>query len=154
MDTVGKVFEKKQEESPGRIWGVPKTSIYEGVEEEVQAALGNMPMGTTRTSNIKGKGEGRYHDICPAPPRVAVLACSRLFGHSRAENVTLPWVNGQARLCTDHGLSLIFRLSQVLLGPPFVRSFTSTANILYFIYIFRTSSRYSRVGCEDSATNF
>ncbi|PBK64589.1 hypothetical protein ARMSODRAFT_962122 [Armillaria solidipes] len=59
VDTVGKVFEKKQEESPGRIWGVPKTSIYEGVEEEVQAALANMPTGITRTSNIKGKGKAR-----------------------------------------------------------------------------------------------
>ncbi len=28
VDTVGKVFEKKQEESPGRIWGVPKGRVF------------------------------------------------------------------------------------------------------------------------------
>lgn len=82
VEVVGSVFEQKERESPGRIWGFPKTSVYEGVDEEVRQdlervqapkrpALGNnatfasasgpdppshnsLPNGTA-----KGKGKGR-----------------------------------------------------------------------------------------------
>ncbi|KAI0345002.1 hypothetical protein BDW22DRAFT_1326233 [Trametopsis cervina] len=39
VDTVGSIFEAKERESPGRIWGLPKNSLYEGIEEEVQREL-------------------------------------------------------------------------------------------------------------------
>lgn len=39
VDTVGAVFEEKQREHPGRIWGFPPESVYAGVDEEVQTAL-------------------------------------------------------------------------------------------------------------------
>ena len=40
VQTVGGVFETKQKENPGRIWGVPLKSVFEGIDEEVRVALG------------------------------------------------------------------------------------------------------------------
>ena len=40
VQAVGGVFDTKQTESPGRIWGVPPKSVFEGVDEEVRIALG------------------------------------------------------------------------------------------------------------------
>ncbi|KIJ63360.1 hypothetical protein HYDPIDRAFT_29612 [Hydnomerulius pinastri MD-312] len=37
--TVGGIFDKKEREFPGRIWGLPKTSIYDGLEEAVRHDL-------------------------------------------------------------------------------------------------------------------
>lgn len=39
VDTVGSIFEQKEMENPGRIYGLPKESIYQGVEEEVNEVL-------------------------------------------------------------------------------------------------------------------
>lgn len=39
VDTVGAVFDEKQRENPGCIWGLPTESIYAEVEEEVRAVL-------------------------------------------------------------------------------------------------------------------
>ncbi|KXN83229.1 Chromatin-remodeling complexes subunit NGG1 [Leucoagaricus sp. SymC.cos] len=39
VDTVGTVFEQKERENSGRIWGLPKESIYQGIEEEAQRLL-------------------------------------------------------------------------------------------------------------------
>lgn len=39
VDTVGGVFDQKQAERPGLMWGFPESSVYEGVDEEVQAML-------------------------------------------------------------------------------------------------------------------
>lgn len=43
VDTVGAVFDEKQHEFPGRIWGLPKESVYLGIEEDVQAQLRASP---------------------------------------------------------------------------------------------------------------
>lgn len=40
VQTVGGVFDTKQRESPGRIWGLPPNDVFEGVDEEVRVALG------------------------------------------------------------------------------------------------------------------
>jgi transcriptional adapter 3 len=39
VDTVGSVFDEKQKENPGRIWGFPPESIYQSVEDEVRMML-------------------------------------------------------------------------------------------------------------------
>ena len=39
VETVGGVFEAKQKEEPGRIWGIPQRSVFEGTDEQVQLAL-------------------------------------------------------------------------------------------------------------------
>jgi len=39
VDSVGAVFEAKELEMPGKLYGVPKRSVFEGVEEEVRAML-------------------------------------------------------------------------------------------------------------------
>ncbi|EKM56075.1 uncharacterized protein PHACADRAFT_196124 [Phanerochaete carnosa HHB-10118-sp] len=39
VDKIGAVFEEKERKNPGRIWGLSHSSIYEGVEEEVQQEL-------------------------------------------------------------------------------------------------------------------
>jgi len=39
VDTVGAIFDEKELENPGRIYGTPKESVYTGVEEEVWASL-------------------------------------------------------------------------------------------------------------------
>lgn len=53
VDTVGKVFEEKQREQPGRIWGFPEKSLFEGVEEEVHALV-----GTVRWTTKEGGAAG------------------------------------------------------------------------------------------------
>lgn len=40
VQAVGGVFDSKQKESLGRIWGLPPGSVFEGVDEEVRIALG------------------------------------------------------------------------------------------------------------------
>ncbi|KAI0093838.1 histone acetyltransferases subunit 3-domain-containing protein [Irpex rosettiformis] len=79
VDAVGKVFEAKERESPGRIYGLPKTSIYEGIDEEVQRELErlgpssrsgpSLGVAQARTNNggapfnSKGKGRARTEDV-------------------------------------------------------------------------------------------
>ncbi|KAF7353839.1 Chromatin-remodeling complexes subunit ngg1 [Mycena venus] len=59
VDTVGDVFETKQRERPGLMWGFPESSVYEGVEQEVQAMLLAQPdLDAERRAN-KGKGKER-----------------------------------------------------------------------------------------------
>lgn len=43
VQTVGGVFETKQRENSGRIWGLPPKSLFEGIDEEVRIALGKAP---------------------------------------------------------------------------------------------------------------
>ena len=90
MDVVGGVFEEKERNQPGRIWGFPPESIYDGVEEEVRAELervappkgagassGSRPASSmnghtqmngrvngvdSRTSTSSSKGKGRAGD--------------------------------------------------------------------------------------------
>lgn len=73
VDNVGSIFEQKERESPGRIWGLPKSSLYEGIEEEVKQELERITVAPTRgrsstatdsrtsngTSHGKGKGKGK-----------------------------------------------------------------------------------------------
>ncbi|KAF8901827.1 histone acetyltransferases subunit 3-domain-containing protein [Mucidula mucida] len=56
VDHVGSVFDQKQETQPGRVWGVPKTSIYEGLEEEVETMLTGRAPAPMVNGNAKGKG--------------------------------------------------------------------------------------------------
>lgn len=39
VDSVGAVFDAKEREIPGRLYGLPKRSVFEGIEEEVRAML-------------------------------------------------------------------------------------------------------------------
>ena len=39
VDSVGAVFDAKEREIPGRLYGLPKRSVFEGIEEELQAML-------------------------------------------------------------------------------------------------------------------
>lgn len=39
VDTVGSIFDQKEAENPGRIYGLPKESVYLGIDEEVNAML-------------------------------------------------------------------------------------------------------------------
>ena len=39
VDNVGAIFDAKEKEMPGRLYGLPKRSVFEGIEEEVQAML-------------------------------------------------------------------------------------------------------------------
>ena len=36
---VGAIFDEKERENPGRIYGLPKESVFQGVDEEVEALL-------------------------------------------------------------------------------------------------------------------
>ncbi len=59
VDTVGSVFEQKEKENPGRIWGLPKESVYKGIEEEVQRLLVNPgPLLIIRDEDILKNGLG------------------------------------------------------------------------------------------------
>ncbi|KAL0577662.1 Transcriptional regulator [Marasmius crinis-equi] len=39
VDEVGGIFEEMERKTPGRIWGIPQRSVYEGLEDEVQEIL-------------------------------------------------------------------------------------------------------------------
>jgi transcriptional adapter 3 len=39
VDDIGSIFEQKEREQPGRIYGLPKESIYKGIDEEIQKLL-------------------------------------------------------------------------------------------------------------------
>ena len=36
VDLIGGVFDQKDKETPGRIWGLPQRSIYDGIEEDIK----------------------------------------------------------------------------------------------------------------------
>ncbi|KAJ7215306.1 histone acetyltransferases subunit 3-domain-containing protein [Mycena haematopus] len=59
VDNVGGVFDQKQREVPGSMWGLPESSVYEGVDEEVRAMLlGQLDLDAEPRAN-KGKGKER-----------------------------------------------------------------------------------------------
>ncbi|KAF9533678.1 histone acetyltransferases subunit 3-domain-containing protein [Crepidotus variabilis] len=39
VDTVGSVFEEKEQEDPGRIYGLPKESVFKGIDEDIEETL-------------------------------------------------------------------------------------------------------------------
>ena len=61
VDSVGAVFDAKEREMPGRLYGLPKRSVFEGIEEEVRAMLA-VPLndcnssinGTMASSSVNG----------------------------------------------------------------------------------------------------
>ncbi|KAK7040265.1 Transcriptional regulator [Paramarasmius palmivorus] len=55
VDTVGGVFDAKERENPGRIWGIPQKSIYEGLEDEVEEILKER-MGLISSSGKEADG--------------------------------------------------------------------------------------------------
>ncbi|KAJ7700809.1 histone acetyltransferases subunit 3-domain-containing protein [Mycena rosella] len=64
VDTVGGVFDLKQLERPGSMWGFPETSVYEGVEDEVRAMLLAQPdLDVERRNKGKGKERGDAMDV-------------------------------------------------------------------------------------------
>ncbi|KAF9009581.1 histone acetyltransferases subunit 3-domain-containing protein [Cyathus striatus] len=65
VDSVGKVFEEKQEESPGRVWGLPKESVFVGVEEEVARLLeGGWGLGNRGGGGgASGSGSGGKREV-------------------------------------------------------------------------------------------
>lgn len=59
VDTVGSIFEQKEKENPGRIWGLPKESVYGGIEEEIQRLLANPgPLHIVQDEDILKNGLG------------------------------------------------------------------------------------------------
>lgn len=56
VDTVGEVFEEKQKESPGRIWGLPKESIYGGIEVDVRRSI-ERSLEAAPSESAQGKGK-------------------------------------------------------------------------------------------------
>ncbi|KAF8801409.1 hypothetical protein BYT27DRAFT_7198185 [Phlegmacium glaucopus] len=60
VDTVGAVFDAKELEMPGRLYGLPKRSVFEGVEEEVQAMLAAPLVDATDfNSSVNGSSLGK-----------------------------------------------------------------------------------------------
>ena len=61
VDSVGAVFDAKERETPGRLYGLPKRSVFEGIEEEIRAMLA-VPLndcnssinGTMASSSVNG----------------------------------------------------------------------------------------------------
>jgi transcriptional adapter 3 len=69
VDLVGAVFAEKQKENPGRIWGLPRKNIYEGIEEDVKREIERSlliapnPEDIQRTNKGKGKARGDEMDV-------------------------------------------------------------------------------------------
>lgn len=74
VDQVGSIFEAKDQDSPGRIHGLPNSSIFEGIDEQVRQELGRPEppqhgiqpvVDDARTTNgiTNGKGKERAVDV-------------------------------------------------------------------------------------------
>lgn len=64
VDTVGQVFEEKQKESPGRIWGLPKESIYNRIEGDVRRSIDRLlEAAPSDPSQEKGKERARGEEM-------------------------------------------------------------------------------------------
>ncbi|KAI0689038.1 histone acetyltransferases subunit 3-domain-containing protein [Cerioporus squamosus] len=61
VDIVGGVFDEKERENPGRIWGFPQESIYQGVDEEVRAQLERLGPAQPRASGSGARVNGVGH---------------------------------------------------------------------------------------------
>ncbi|KAI0737969.1 histone acetyltransferases subunit 3-domain-containing protein [Daedaleopsis nitida] len=61
VDIVGGVFDDKERESPGRIWGFPPESVFQGVEEEVQAELARVVPARATASGSGPRLNGHAH---------------------------------------------------------------------------------------------
>ena len=61
VDSVGGVFDTMEQEQPGRIYGLPERSIYEGLDADVDALMGRTECGdgTVGRSVSADKGKGR-----------------------------------------------------------------------------------------------
>ncbi|KAJ7580149.1 histone acetyltransferases subunit 3-domain-containing protein [Mycena floridula] len=60
VDNVGGVLEKRQEQNPGRMWGLPTKSIYEGLDEDIRLLLA--PSDPGEPAN-KGKAKEQSMDM-------------------------------------------------------------------------------------------
>ncbi|KAJ7491039.1 histone acetyltransferases subunit 3-domain-containing protein [Mycena latifolia] len=63
VDAVGGVFEQKQRERPGSMWGFPETSVYEGVDEVQGLLLAQPDPDFERRNKGKGKERGDAMDV-------------------------------------------------------------------------------------------
>lgn len=63
VDTVGGVFDEKQRENPGSIWGLPPRSVFEGLDEDVRILLERQDGGgggiESNGASSDGKGKGK-----------------------------------------------------------------------------------------------
>jgi transcriptional adapter 3 len=61
VDSVGGVFDSMEQEQPGRIYGLPERSIYEGLDADVDALMGRTDCGdaVVGRSASADKGKGR-----------------------------------------------------------------------------------------------
>lgn len=73
VEQVGSIFEQKERDSPGRIYGLPKASVYEGIDDEVNRELERLgppsrivepsTNGVAPRTNGLGKGKARAGDV-------------------------------------------------------------------------------------------
>jgi transcriptional adapter 3 len=75
VDVVGGVFDQKEREMPGRIWGIPRRSVYEGIQADgsLQPAAPDGPQplpavvganaDPSRQTTSKGKERARTDDM-------------------------------------------------------------------------------------------
>ncbi|KAH7928155.1 hypothetical protein BV22DRAFT_1030975 [Leucogyrophana mollusca] len=67
VTTVGGVFEEKEREHPGRIWGLPKTSVFAGLEEAVKREIerSSLPQGSDpgQRTNYENGMKGDEMDV-------------------------------------------------------------------------------------------
>ncbi|THH13094.1 hypothetical protein EW146_g7092 [Bondarzewia mesenterica] len=63
VDAVGAVFEEKQRQNPGSIWGLPPRSAYDGLEEDVTVLLerhdNSVREHDVGVAGLDGKGKGK-----------------------------------------------------------------------------------------------
>ncbi|KAJ3570323.1 hypothetical protein NP233_g4477 [Leucocoprinus birnbaumii] len=71
VDTVGSVFDEKERESPGRIWGLPKESVYKGIEEDVNRLLVDPgPVCIVKDEDILRYANGAGGGVVPGKAKV------------------------------------------------------------------------------------
>jgi transcriptional adapter 3 len=65
VDAVGGVFDRKEREVPGSIWGIAQKTVFEGVEEEARLLLerGTTMGGDDGRTNSKGKGKANGNEM-------------------------------------------------------------------------------------------
>lgn len=60
VDVVGGVFDEKERSQPGRIWGFPPESIYEGVDEEVRVELARVLPNAAATAGSSASARSTF----------------------------------------------------------------------------------------------
>lgn len=82
VDEIGRHFVAMEEESPGRIYGLPKESVFQGIDEEVKKYLASLP--ATFYASASSSGSAQQNAASSSSSAVAPAGGQNGKGKARA----------------------------------------------------------------------